>query len=222
MKKKELIDKLALLGFPLFDIEEGINGAEILNEVIETGDSRFWEAFPLLLASSFEKGLLTIDDINIHFKTKGNKEDFQKLVMMSYALYKYLKLDLSWIDDLKNISFFDMAIFDQFIKNFNENGNILLNSRALSSERVLNTFKRYFKKQNSDLKRYSQMREDFDLEYSLSQLFSKKQKELVLKKFRNEKMTKTEREYFSRIVRKKIMALANSDLHELALKLARE
>jgi hypothetical protein len=34
-----------------------------------------------------------------------------------------------------------------------------------------------------------------------------------------EPMTKTEREYFSRTVRKKLRALANTDLHRLAQRL---
>jgi len=41
-----------------------------------------------------------------------------------------------------------------------------------------------------------------------------------MKKLRSEKMTKTEREYYSRAVRKKVLALANADLHVLAVKLA--
>jgi len=66
------------------------------------------------------------------------------------------------------------------------------------------------------------MRDEFDLEYALSQVFSKKQKELFMKKLKGEKLTKTEREYFSRSVKKKVLALANSDLHRLATRLIKE
>ena len=59
----------------------------------------------------------------------------------------------------------------------------------------------------------------YDLEYSLSQLFTQRQKELVLKKFRGEKLTKTEKEYFSRTIKKKLSAVANEDLRQLVLKL---
>ena len=57
-----------------------------------------------------------------------------------------------------------------------------------------------------------------DLEYALSQVFSPKQKELFLKKLKGEKLSKTEKEYSSRVVKKKAMALANSELHTLAKK----
>ena len=46
------------------------------------------------------------------------------------------------------------------------------------------------------------MQDEFELEFALSQIFSKKQKELFLKKLKSGKLTKTEREYYSRSVRK--------------------
>lgn len=61
-----------------------------------------------------------------------------------------------------------------------------------------------------------------DEQYAMSHVFSKKQKELFMKKLKGEQMTKTEREYFSRSVKKKMVALANSDLHKLATKLIKE
>ena len=49
-----------------------------------------------------------------------------------------------------------------------------------------------------------------------------KQKELFMKRLKGEKMTKTEREYYSRSVKKKVQALANSDLHKLATTLIKK
>jgi len=63
------------------------------------------------------------------------------------------------------------------------------------------------------------VREEFGLEYSLSQIFSPAQKELVVKKLKREKFSKTENEYFSRVVRKKLLALANPEMHRLARRL---
>ncbi|MFH1877188.1 MAG: hypothetical protein ABH883_00065, partial [Candidatus Omnitrophota bacterium] len=60
---------------------------------------------------------------------------------------------------------------------------------------------------------------ELSLEYALSQIFSPKQKNLFFKKLRGEKMTKTEQEYYSRAVKKKITALSNSRLHKLAQKI---
>ena len=60
------------------------------------------------------------------------------------------------------------------------------------------------------------------LEYAMSQVFSPKQKELFLKKLKGEVFTKTEKEYFSRVIKKKVLALANADLHHLSRKLLGE
>jgi hypothetical protein len=40
-----------------------------------------------------------------------------------------------------------------------------------------------------------------------------------MKKLKREKLSKTEKEYYSRVVKKKILALANSQLHNLARRL---
>ena len=53
----------------------------------------------------------------------------------------------------------------------------------------------------------------------LDLLFSAKQKELVFKKLRGQHLTKTEREYYSRVVKKKLTAIADSDIQELAASL---
>jgi hypothetical protein len=50
----------------------------------------------------------------------------------------------------------------------------------------------------------------------LNRLFSPKQKELVLKRRDGQAFTKTEREYFSRIVRKKLAAIADDEVVALA------
>ena len=57
------------------------------------------------------------------------------------------------------------------------------------------------------------------LDVYLDRIFSAKQKELVLKKRDGRGFTKTEREYFSRIVRKKLKAIANEEVVGLAREL---
>ena len=51
---------------------------------------------------------------------------------------------------------------------------------------------------------------------SLSELFTDKQKDLMFKVLNKEALTKTEREYYSRVVKKRLKALRNSDLQSLA------
>jgi len=54
------------------------------------------------------------------------------------------------------------------------------------------------------------------LERFLDLLFSDKQKELVYKRLKGHQLTKTEREYYSRVVKKKLAAIADPETQELA------
>jgi hypothetical protein len=50
----------------------------------------------------------------------------------------------------------------------------------------------------------------------LDRLFSPKQKDLIFKKLNEASLTKTEREYYSRIVRKKLEAISSPEVREIA------
>ena len=49
----------------------------------------------------------------------------------------------------------------------------------------------------------------------LSKLFSEKQKEIIMKKLMGEKLTKTEREYFSRTIKPKLEAILNPEIQRI-------
>jgi hypothetical protein len=97
---------------------------------------------------------------------------------------------------------------------------------SVSTERLRNTLRRYA----TDLERLESAREkererklrSFQLNLHFSTLFPPKQKELVLKKLNGEPLTKTEQEYYSRIVKKKLEALANSEIRKIASSLTKK
>ena len=222
MKKTTLLKNLKELGFPLFETEKSHDLNETLAEVIKSRESRLWEGFPVLLANILERGLFDHKKVQIHFKGKNEIKYLHNLIIMSLALYKHLRLKFSYIDKLYDSVYFDRNLFKKYLRCFNEKKDITDTGSQLSSIRVINTFKNYYKWSELDFKEYDKMKDEFDLEYALSQVFSKKQKELFMKKLKGEKMTKTEREYFSRSVKKKVLALANPDLHKLATRLVME
>jgi hypothetical protein len=98
--------------------------------------------------------------------------------------------------------------------------------RFVSTERLRNALRRYA----IDLGRFESVRErdrrrqlrSFQLDLHLSTLFPPKQKELVLKKLKGDPLSKTEREYYSRVVKKKLEGLANSELRKIALALTKK
>jgi hypothetical protein len=51
------------------------------------------------------------------------------------------------------------------------------------------------------------------LELALSYFFTPKKKDILKKRLRGDVLTKTENEYFSRVVNKRLKALSNNALH---------
>jgi len=222
MNKTTLFKNLKDLGYPLFEVEQSPDANKTLAQVVKTQNPRLLEGFPLLLANSVEKNLFDFKKVQSYLKDPNEKKYFRNLVFMSLALYKYLSLKLSGLEKLFQSDYFNRNLFNKFLHHYRKKEDLPGAGKQLSSVRVANTFKNYFKHAELDFKNYVDMKDEFDLEYGMSQMFSAKQKELFFKKLRGERMTKTEREYFSRSVKKKVVALANSDLHKLATRLVKE
>jgi hypothetical protein len=83
------------------------------------------------------------------------------------------------------------------------NRPLKVNGTELEPERLKNVFKNYFALEAAETLDLGHRHEELSLEFAFSQLFSPKQKELFQKKLKGEPLSKTEREYFSRVVRKK-------------------
>ena len=94
--------------------------------------------------------------------------------------------------------------------------NVRIGNYEFRLERLKQVLKNYRLKETRELKNLGDKYEEMSLEFALSQIFSPKQKELFLKRLKGAVLTKTEREYFSRTVKKKAAALANAELHHLA------
>lgn len=218
MKNKTLLKKVKMLGYPLFEKEESLDVNATLAEVVQSKNLRLLEGFPLLLANSAEKGLFNYDMVKWHLKKPFDKLYLSKLVLMSLVLYEVLNVKFSWADKLYKLLSFKKEDYNEMLGKLKRGKELQVANNSMSPERLKNTFKNYFKEEESKLTELAYMKEEFGLEYALSQVFSSKQKELFLKRLRGEKMTKTEREYYSRVVRKKVDALANPELHRLAQK----
>jgi hypothetical protein len=219
MDKNQLLKKAKALGYPLFETEEPIDVNATLAEVVRGSEKRLWEGFPVMLANSLERRLFEYEKVQRLLGEPGEKNLFHRLVMMSLALYDYLEVELSFADKLQKSDFFDRKVYADYLSHFKEGKDLGDLEGIISSVRVVNSFKNYFKRAEFDLKEVAEMQDEFELEYAMSQIFSKKQKEIFLKKLKGEKLTKTEREYYSRSIKKKVAALANPDLHKLASKL---
>lgn len=221
MEKENLLKRLASLGFPLLEVEKDEEANSTLADLVESHDLRLWEGFPVVLANSAEKGLFDYYKAEGYLKSPHDKVNLGLLIVLSLALYKTLDLKFSWWNKLYML--FDnegtKQEYERYLAAFKNNQDLFVQDSVMSSERVKTTFNNYFRQAQAHLDDLLSVKEVMGVEYSLSQVFSPKQKELFLKKLRNEKLTKTEKEYFSRVVKKRVLVLANPELHRLAQKL---
>lgn len=220
MRNDSLLRRVAALGLPLLDVEEKQDVNLTLAEMVKSKELRLWEGFPVVLANSSEKGLFNYEKVNRYLKETAAKVHLVSLIVMSLAVYKFFNLKFFWADRLyKALPGDKKKEFAEFSRRLNNDVELKVAGRVMSSLRLKSVFHNYFSQTKEKLDELLAVKDELNLEYALSWVFSPKQKELFLKRLKREKLTKTEKEYFSRVVKKKVLALANPELHHLSQKL---
>lgn len=220
MTDKKMLENVNRLGFPMMEPGEAFDVNKALAEVVESEDMRLWEGFPVMLANASEESFFDLEKVAGNLQSDKAGENFRSLLLLSLALYEYQHLSFSWAKRLKK----DLTAEDRtLMKGYR---NQLTHAELLSAanvqfhvSRLKGTFNLYFERNVEKMRQLKEKHEELSLEYALSQLFSPKQKELFKKKLEGEPLSKTEREYYSRTVKKKVSALANPELHRLAQRL---
>lgn len=208
MENKDLEEKAAKLGFRPNDANK------TLAEVVQSRDQRFWEAFPVMLANAAEAGEFDYEAAAAHLR--GNEQNNLKLlVFASLGLYENLGAKFKWTKAL--FGDFPARLVNHYREKLNSGQELLIGEVSVLPANLKENFLRP-KQPAKPVKRQAETGEQLDLELAVSRIFTPRQKELFLKKLRRKKMTKTEKEYFSRVIKKKAQALANEDLHHLARK----
>jgi len=219
MNDKELLNNLSGLGFKLMEPESMVDANLTMARLVKSRDLRLWEGFPVVLANSSERNHFNYGQTYKWLKP-ADRVYLKLLVLMSLALYQTLGLKFAWAEKLHQMLTNELrSKLDQFRNALAANRDLKLKDYSMSGQRLKNTFNRYLQNSESNLNDLMALKSEAGLEYALSQLFSAGQKELFLKKLQGAKLTKTETEYFSRVVKKKVLALANPELHNLARKL---
>lgn len=217
MENKQLLDNMSRLGYPLLDPQVGFDGYATLAEVVRSDKWRYWEGFPVLLINVAKGESFEYTKVEASLVNAGEKERFKDLFLLSIALYDLNKLNLKWVKRLATqLTSTEKKKVQSYREALVNNSPLKINGTELEAERLKNVFKNYFTLKAAETLDMGHRHEELSLEFAFSQLFSPKQKELFRKKLKGEPLSKTEREYYSRVVRKKVSALANSELHQLA------
>jgi len=219
MVDQKLLDNLNQLGFQLMETSAEVDANKTLAEVVKSKDTRLWEGFPVLLANAARDYNFDYNQVQ-GFLTKMEQRDFHTLLLLSLALFQHYHLSFAWSNRLKKaFSNQDFARLKKLRNSLSHGNSVSVGNRRFDPSRLKQAFNNYFEHDAEKTKRLKDKHEELSLEYALSQLFSPKQKELFQKKLKGEVLNKTEKEYYSRRVKKKVSALANPELHRLAQRL---
>lgn len=227
MKKEEIIALLGRLGYHFFDAEkEKLDKTEIysvLRELSDSSDYRLIEAFPVVLANCAHRGieLNAVVLLSTYSEKSVERKSLEKLLLASADLLSQEGLKVP-----DGMSEFTEALRLEY-------GNLLSREEikigrgiSLSLARLRNTIRRYAADlellESTRVKEGLRQLRSFRLNLHLSILFPPKQKEIVLKKLKGDSLNKTEQEYYSRVVRKKLEALANMEIRKIALTLTKK
>jgi len=220
MADRKLYDSLSKLGFPMFEPSEELDVNKTLAEAIKSSDARIWEGFPVILANASSNYQFSPDQVKQLLDVGEQQKQLHQLVLLSVSLYSIYHLSFPWLNKFKKeLSNKDKQLVKTLRNDLVHNQIARNGENKLDPERIKGLFELYFEQKVEKDKRRKDKYQKYSLEYALSQVFSPKQKELFKKKLDGALLTKTEQEYYSRTVKKKVVALANSDLHSLSRKL---
>lgn len=217
MPDQALFEKLSRLGLPLMETGEVFDANQTLAEVVKSRDTRLWEGFPVLLVNAARDNRFEYQHVLDNLTSESERADFQELLLLSLALYESCNLSFYWTKQLKEqFADPDASRLKQLVKSLARDDSFLLAGREFQPARLKGMFELYFAKDAERSRQRTEAYGELSLEHALSQVFSPKQKELFRKKLDGLPLTKTEKEYYSRAVKKKVAALANAELHRMA------
>jgi hypothetical protein len=220
MNQSDLMNNLSKLGLPLFQPSEAVDVNQTVVKVVKSRDTRLWELFPTLLANAAEDYRFAPEELYSLLPDENSKADLHKLLLLCASLYSLYHLSYPWCERLKKrLTNEEKSLVKTWRQHLVQNQPVAWDDREFDPERLRRSFELYVEQSSEKSRRRKEKHEEFSLAYALSQLFSPKQAELFKRKLDGLPMTKTEQEYYSRSVKKKVVALANTELHSMARKL---
>ncbi|MSR77269.1 MAG: hypothetical protein EXS63_03440 [Candidatus Omnitrophica bacterium] len=225
MTKDQLCESLAAYGYPL--LKPPTQPELVIKSLLEQDDFRLLEGFPVVLAhmlqeqETFDWGTSAQGLGSLSGKAQKRLLHF---LALSYLLFQTEGLTQGCKSRVLEM-LFKFPDGEQVLENvqalFAESEALKVGSETFSVERFKNTFHTYWVQMKTSPKDADLEKKKHDLEFELllSEVFTPRQKLLLRKRLGQESLTKTEREYFSRVLKKRLRALASDELHRLAQQL---
>jgi len=218
-----LLEQLAQYGYALSAPEvPAVAPEKVLEVLLKHEDARLVEGFPVVLANALaKKSELTWENKfwrpGKAFSSKG-QERWGCLVAVSLLLFRLFGVEKPLQERIMNLLRKypeGEKVLEGLEKNLFEK-EMKAGGLNLSADRLKASFRNYVVHQAGSGKELEEQKNALELELLLSVLFTPRQKELLKKSLAGKPMTKTEREYYSRVVKKRLKAVADARLHQMA------
>ena len=187
----------------------------ILDALASADDVEVVARFPAILAICARRGLSLNSQslFSRYWESSPKRQNLEMLLLISATIFKSQKLkppgNLDQIAASLKPKYRDLISAGEFQ---------LSNGMIVSFKDLENSLASYLAGHIPTLvnRGQTELSPSETLDIYLDRLFSPKQKELVLKKRDGNAFTKTEREYYSRVVRKKLEAIASEEVGRIA------
>lgn len=205
----------------------GSQATIILDALANSNDQDLVTRFPAVLSICARNGVA----LNSHalfskyWESSPKKQNLEKLLLISAEL-----LDLEGIESPKNLKKIASSLRTKYGTLLSGQMLPLSSGISIYIKDIQDTLRDYTAKTKLAVAVFrpgepdreptlAALNNSADLHAHLERLFSPKQKDLVFKKLNKAPFTKTEREYYSRVVRKKLVSIANAEVSYVARKL---
>jgi hypothetical protein len=220
----DLYGDLSDWGYSLLRTHVTARPDQLLQELVHSDDLRLLEGFPVVLSAWLRKETLGPSELEMTedgLESASNKKRFRLLTGVSWQLM----LALPESDEQRAVlrtylESRDKNVLSEVRTAFAQGKPLNAGKVKLSPERLQITFNNYViaaqRQKHERLSEQIERTKEIAFNEALSELFSDRQIEIVRKILARQALTKTEREYFSRVIKKRMAAVGNTDLQTLA------
>jgi hypothetical protein len=208
----------------------GSQATVVLDALASSSDPALVVRFPVVLSICVRNGVSLNSHIlfSKYWESSPKKKNLEKLLLISGELFDLEKIEAP--QSLKKIVGSLKSKYGslQSARRLSLSSGMTIPIQDLHDtlrDYTANIAKAAAQRTSGTLNRKSEndtARQAVELDACLDRLFSPKQKDLIFKKLNGELFTKTEREYYSRVVRKKLLAIANSQVSDIASQLTQK
>ena len=208
----------------------GSQATIILDALASSNDQDLVIRFPAILSICVRNGVALNSHIlfSKYWESSPKKQNLEKLLLISAELF-----ELEGIEAPRNLKKIASSLKAKYGTLLSAKMLPLSSGLSIAIRDLQDTLRDYIAKTKHTMPAFqwdgleqapdrSVLKRSVDLQTHLGRLFSPKQKDLVFKKLNGESFTKTEREYYSRVVRKKLKAIADSEVGYIARKLTQK